>query len=620
MTRKAPNTVEESPPPSTNQSNVGVSRSLFSTLNGMYTMAKSKLPSVATSPLKRIESGVSGLIERNVSPKLVSSLESRLDNLITPQITKLAKVAEFAQALGDRATPTMKRLGKNIKSTIEVIDRSKKRLGDLVENAKQVPQHLQDRATTIALDSIQRVNTVVDYILPKTEEADATVETKEESKDKEEDEKPLRLADGDIEEIVRRSVVISSKNLFGKVNKRIQKQVWQRVASAQGFMKRRTEVIHTSLMDYASTVMDHTVPSDVRTLYAAVLKFPASASEVYTELAGKGTVSGTAFRDALRQTMGSTWVEAMEPAALAYCEVVNRVLQAKSVALRARHTTATQAQQLLGHAASVTHNSFTVTTGRAAIVFTKVAPQALREAATAYLKRVDEATDLSVDDSFLRTFSSKIAAVVSLAGTDLHETCVRLYNPIKNKWESQANFDFGRSLMSLLTKVPTLNFSEVFGFFQALLSVGQIKKMRALASKTVTTIQSNMKQVVGDVVSPTSPPKKMALAKDVEQVCNDATSMVIPLDAIAEQVHTTLSNDGGTVDFGTFLSALRAEFEQASGKEWKSTLLSSARRIFSQLTNGEDEAQEVDEPELMHDTSSHSEEVDQPPHDANLVQ
>merc|ERR1712224_248268 len=206
---------------------------------------------------------------------------------------------------------------------------------------------------------------------------------------------------------------------------------------------------------------------------------------------------------------------------------------------------------------------------------------------------------------FLRKHSSYIAAAVSLARDDLQEMCVRLYDPINDKWELQAKFDFGRSLVSKLTKVPTLNFSKVFGFFQGLLNVEQIKKIRNIAEKARATVQSRVEQVVDDVASVTSGQKPDA--------CNDenTTPMAVPLNVVAERVYANLRNVGGTVHFRAFLSTLQTEYEIASGQEWKSTLLNATRRIYSQLCADDilDDVEETDEEEISSTTEDEEEEV-----------
>merc|ERR1712048_1164042 len=153
----------------------------------------------------------------------------------------------------------------------------------------------------------------------------------------------------------------------------------------------------------------------------------------------------------------------MGPAADMYCKVVNGILQARDLASQTIHATTSGIRNLFELAANMKHTGYTVATERAAIIFNKVVPPRVREAAKAYLKRVKAATDLSAEDSFLRSYSPQIAAVVSLAHNDVHEMCVRLYDPIQKKWESRANFDFGRSLVPLLANVPSLDFSEVYG-------------------------------------------------------------------------------------------------------------------------------------------------------------
>jgi len=339
------------------------------------------------------------------------------------------------------------------------------------------------------------------------------------------------------------------------------------------------------------------VPDSVRAMYGAVLEFPDSAMQVYSELKDGDIVNALEFRAALQQKMGDAWVQAMGPAAEVYCKVVNGIFQAKTFASQTREEAASQIQNLFELAMDTSNTSYTVATGHAAIVFNKVVPQTVREAASAYLKRVEEATDLAPDDSFLRNYSSKIATIVSLAQNDLHEMCVRLYDPIKNKWESRANFDFGRSLVSLL---PTSSFSKVYGFFQGLLSVDQIKKMRDFAGKAVATAQSRARQLVNDVAPVAAP--VAAVQNHAEDVCDDedTTSMVIPLDAMAQRVYANLRKTGATVDFRSFLSEMRTQVEVASEEEWKGTLLNATRRMYSQLAaddilEDEDEAKEPDE-------------------------
>jgi len=352
------------------------------------------------------------------------------------------------------------------------------------------------------------------------------------------------------------------------------------VASAQGFAKRNTEVIHTSLIGYASTVMDYTVPGNVRAMYDAVLEFPDGAIEVYAKLAAERIVDVLEFRAALQKKMGDAWVDAMGPAAEMYCKVVNGIVHARELASQTRDATASRIQSLLESAITTTHTSYTVATERTAIVFKKAVPASVREAASAYLKRVKGATNLSADDSFLRKYSSAIAAVISLVKTDLHELGVRLYDPMQKKWESRANFEFGTSLVSLLPKVPTQSFSKVYGFFQALLSVDQIENMRDFASKTAVAVKSRVGLMQ-------SIPRVTAVQKpeDIAQVCNDedTTSNVIRLDDMAERVYANLRNAGEKVDFRPFISTLRTQFEVTSGQEWTDTLLNAARRIHAKL-------------------------------------
>jgi len=575
---------EQTPP------NVGVSRSLFSKLNGMYTAAKSYVPSVANSSLTRIESGVTSLIERNVSPELVVSLESQLDNLLTPHMSKFNKVAELA-------TPTVKRVEKQLNDTIEGVRRSKERFDNLVENAKQLPQNLQDRANAITLDSIQRMDTAIDYLIPvdaniqENENKPSQSEQENGQENEPEQEEPLQVPDAIIQDVVKRSVTISSKNLLGKVNKRIQKQLWQRVASAQGFAKRQTAVIHTSLVDYASTAMNYAAPDNVRAMYDAILKFPDVATDLYIQLESEGTVNPTEFRDALQQKMGDTWVESMGAAAVIYCTVINGALQASGLASQTRDSIAERIQKLVEDAINKSQTNYTVVTERAAIVFNKIVPRTVREAATAYLKRINEMTDVSaLDDSFLREYSSKITTVISLAQNDLHEKCVRLYDPIKSKWESKVNFDFGRSLVSLLNKVPTPNVSKIYGFFQALLSVEHIKKMRDFAAKAMKSTQSPVERA-GQAVNDIAPVTSSQNLNRVADVCNDVTTpAVISLDVMAERVYANLRNAGDTttVVFDTFLSTLRTQFELESGREWKQNFRKITRRMFENFDQKDD--------------------------------
>lgn len=538
-------------------SNVGVSRSLYSKLNGMYAVAKSYVPSAATSSLQRIENGVVGLIERNVSPEVVSSIESNMDTLLTPTVNK-------------------------INSTIDVVRFSKSRLNDIVLAATQMPRNLQECATNIALDSIQRVDKVVDYVIPATANAtdDATEKFNADAQKSAENVQAGTLELPEKSEGVERSVSTSSKNLLQKVNKRVHKKIWQQVASAQGFAKRNTEMIHTNLIGYASTVMDYTVPADVRAMYDAVLEFPDGAIEVYAKLAAERIVDVVEFRSALQQKMGDAWIDAMGPAAEIYCKVVNGIIHAKELASQTRDATASRIQSLLETAIAKTHVSYTVATERTAIIFNKAVPASVREAASAYLKRVKGAPDLSAGDSFLRKHSAAIATVISLVKTDLNILRVRFYNPMKKTWESRANFEFGTSLVSLLAKVPTENFSKIYGLFQALLSVDQIENMRNFAIKSVATVQFRVGLMQ-------SFPRVAALQNpdDVARVCNDedTASNVICLDDMAERVYANLRNAGEKVDLRPFLSTLRTQFEVTSGQEWTNTLLNTARRLHAKL-------------------------------------
>merc|ERR1712230_109921 len=179
--------------------------------------------------------------------------------------------------------------------------------------------------------------------------------------------------------------------------------------------------------------------------------------------------------------------------------------------------------KLVEDAINKSQTNYTVVTERAVIVFNKIVPRTVREAATAYLERINEMTDVSADDSFLREYSSKITTVISLAQNDLHEKCVRLYDPIKSKWESKVNFDFGRSLVSLLNKVPTPNVSKIYGFFQALLSVEHIKKMRDFAAKAMKITQSPVKSA-GQAVNDIAPETSSQNSNRVADVCDDVTT------------------------------------------------------------------------------------------------
>merc|ERR1719197_2137391 len=105
----------------------------------------------------------------------------------------------------------------------------------------------------------------------------------------------------------------------------------------------------------------------------------------------------------------------MGPAAEIYCKVVNGIFQARTFASQTREEAASQIQILFERAVDASDTSYTVATGHAVIVFNKVVPQTVRQAASAYLKRVEGATDLAPDDSFLRNYSPTIATVVSLA-------------------------------------------------------------------------------------------------------------------------------------------------------------------------------------------------------------
>jgi len=223
-----------------------------------------------------------------------------------------------------------------------------------------------------------------------------------------------------------------------------------------------------------------------------------------------------------------------------------------------------------------------VATNRAAIVFNNVVPQSVREAAAAYLKRAKEQTNLPEDHSFLSKYSPKIAAVVSLAQTDMHDVCVRLYDPIKKKWEAQSNFDFGRSLVSRLSNVPTLDVAKVYGFFQGLLNVQHILKLREIADKAVASVRSAGRRV-GQQDDGAEPVNSTQKSGGDERNDQDATLTAVPFDAMAKRVYTNLRNIGESVDFRTFLSTLQTQFEAVTGQEWKSTLLKATRRMFSQL-------------------------------------
>jgi hypothetical protein len=356
--------------------------------------------------------------------------------------------------------------------------------------------------------------------------------------------------------------------------------------------------------------MNYAAPDNVRPMYDAILKFPDVATDLYIQLEGKGTVNPAEFRDALQQKMGDTWVEPMGSAAVVYCTVVNGALQASGLASQTRDSIAERIQKLVEDAINTSQTNYTVVTERAAIVFNKIVPRTVREAATAYLKRINEVADVSaLDDSFLREYSSKIVTVISLAQNDLHDKCVRLYDPIKSKWESKVNFDFGRSLVSLLNKVPTLNVSKIYGFFQGLLSVEHIKKMRDFAAKAMKVAQSPVRragQAVNDIAPVTSTQNLNRVADVCNDVCNDDTTVcnddptpaVISLDVMAERVYANLRNAGDTttVVFDTFLSTLRTQFELESGREWKQNFLKITRRMFSKLVaeNITDDKDKVD--------------------------
>merc|ERR1711920_918981 len=96
---------------------------------------------------------------------------------------------------------------------------------------------------------------------------------------------------------------------------------------------------------------------------------------------------------------------------------------------------------------------------------------------------------------------------------------------IKSKWESKVNFDFGRTLVSLLNKVPTPNVSKIYGFFQGLLSVEHIKKMRDFAAKAMKVTQPPVKRA-GQAVNDIAPVTSAQNLNRVTDVCNDDTTPV----------------------------------------------------------------------------------------------
>jgi len=142
--------------------------------------------------------------------------------------------------------------------------------------------------------------------------------------------------------------------------------------------------------------------------------------------------------------------------------------------------------------------------------------------------------------------------------------------------------------------VPTQNFSQVYGFFQALLSVDQIEKMRDFASKTAVAVKSRvgLMQSIPHVTAVQKP-------EDIAQVCNDedTTSNVIRLDDMAERVYANLRNAGEKVDFRPFISTLRTQFEVTSGQEWTNTLLNTARRLHAKLV-AEDVLKDAEDVEI----------------------
>merc|ERR1711881_197744 len=100
----------------------------------------------------------------------------------------------------------------------------------------------------------------------------------------------------------------------------------------------------------------------------------------------------------------------------------------------------------------------------------------------------------------------------------------------------------------MLSKVPTLNSVEVYGFFQGLLSVEQMKKMLDVANKKMKVVTSAAQFPVGLVkVAPTTSMKTFASTSteeyddDTEEYDDDyAPPMMIPLDVMAKRVYTTL--------------------------------------------------------------------------------
>jgi len=144
--------------------------------------------------------------------------------------------------------------------------------------------------------------------------------------------------------------------------------------------------------------------------------------------------------------------------------------------------------------------------------------------------------------------------------------------------------------VSLLNKVPTPNVSKIYGFFQALLSVEHIKKMRDFAAKGMKITQSPVKRA-GQAVNDIAPVTSSQNLNRVADVCNDVTTpAVISLDVMAERVYANLRNAGDTttVVFDTFLSTLRTQFELESGREWKQNFRKITRRMFENFDQKDD--------------------------------
>jgi len=113
---------------------------------------------------------------------------------------------------------------------------------------------------------------------------------------------------------------------------------------------RKRDVIHTSLVDYASAVVDRAVSPNIKALSAAIVQFPSSASNVYSHLAeeaGDADVGVADFQVALIEAMADLWHESLAPAASAYVEVINRLRRTRAQVVSARIAAIEYLQQLL---------------------------------------------------------------------------------------------------------------------------------------------------------------------------------------------------------------------------------------------------------------------------------